>query len=87
MSLDEVTLRAYVDGELDPGAAQQVEAALAASEELQQQVQLMRASRLPYQVAFAAQRLPEMPQELRQRVESCIALSDDSSRELPPQRQ
>jgi anti-sigma factor RsiW len=86
MSVDETTLRAWVDGELEPELARHLEAMVAASEELQQQVRLLRASQLPYQAAFDAQPMPEVPAELRRRVEAWIALSDESHRPLPVQR-
>lgn len=86
MNMDEATLRAYVDGELAAADAAEVEAALAGSAELQDQVRLLRASRLPFKAAFDAQRLPEMPSELRHRVESWILLSEESHRDLPVRR-
>lgn len=86
MTVSETTLRAYVDGELDAAGMADVEAALACSEELREQAALMRASRLPYRDAFAAQRLPEMPDELRQRIECWSALADEPDRQLSLQR-
>ncbi|ALK32615.1 anti-sigma factor family protein [Burkholderia plantarii] len=70
MKPDDSTLIAYADGELDAADAARVEQALAESSELRQSVERLRASRLPYRDAFAAQRLPELPDALRLRIEA-----------------
>jgi anti-sigma factor RsiW len=86
VTIDEMTLLAYVDGDLRPSEAEAVEKALATDEELQRQVQALRASRLPYRRAFEAQDLPSMPLELRERVDSWIGLIGKPKTELPANR-
>ncbi|MBI0330659.1 anti-sigma factor [Burkholderia plantarii] len=70
MKPDDSTLIAYADGELHAADAARVEQALAESFELRQSVERLRASRLPYRDAFAAKRLPELPDALRLRIET-----------------
>ena len=86
MTIDEMTLLAYVDGELGPTETVAVEKALAIDEALQRQVQALRASRLPYRRAFEAQHLPSVPFELRERVDSWIALIGKPKSEPPANR-
>jgi anti-sigma factor RsiW len=86
MSVNESTLQAYVDGQLDEAGAAQVEHALALSEDLQRQERSLRAARLPCAAAFAAQKLPEMPPALRLQLESWIALADESGVAFAPGR-
>jgi anti-sigma factor RsiW len=73
MHIDELTLRAYVDGELSLAECGRVEAALAHSSELSAQIESMRASVLPYRAAFDAQVVPAVPFALQQRVASLSA--------------
>jgi len=75
MSLDESTLLAYADGELPAARRAEVEAALAANEELARTVQALLASRLPYQAAFEQQAMPPVPEALRARVHELTAVS------------
>ena len=77
MNLDDSTLIAYVDGELSLADAASFETALAESPDLQRSVELLRASRLGYQSAFAAQKLPSLPTHLLQGIE---AMADDALR-------
>ncbi len=65
MKIDDVLLLSYVDGELPVDQKQQVEEGIRSSAELAERVALLRASRLPYQHAFAHQKLPAMPPRLR----------------------
>lgn len=67
---DESQLIAYADGELSVADAAMVERALAGSPDLRQRVEWLRASRLPYREAFAVQKLPPLPDELRRRIEA-----------------
>jgi anti-sigma factor RsiW len=46
MKIDEVTLRAFVDGELSPTERNRIEAVLSNNPELKQQADAMHASRL-----------------------------------------
>lgn len=75
MVVDEVMLRAFVDGELEPGLRQQVESAVANSPSLQAQVQALRASCLPYRAAFDAQTLPPPPATLVDQVAALVAVA------------
>jgi anti-sigma factor RsiW len=77
MNLDDSTLIAYVDGELDSADAASIEAELADSPDLQTSVDRLRASRLGYQSAFATQKLPPMPASLLQNIE---AMADEARR-------
>ncbi|MFC0400705.1 anti-sigma factor family protein [Paraburkholderia rhizosphaerae] len=64
MKIDDVLLLSYVDGMLPSDQKQQVEEGIGSSAELAERVALLRASRLPYQNAFAHQKLPEVPERL-----------------------
>lgn len=75
MVVDEVMLRAFVDGELEADLRAQVDAAVANSPALQAQVQALRASCLPYQAAYGAQALPPPPAELLAGVADLLAVS------------
>jgi anti-sigma factor RsiW len=68
MNIDETTLRAYVDGELDAHHRGAVQAALHGSAQLQADLGLFLSSSLPYQKAFDAQALPEVPHRLWRQV-------------------
>jgi anti-sigma factor RsiW len=76
MTIDEVTLRAYVDSELSAAERQSVEVALAHSPELRLQLAAMKASCLPYQAAFDAQVMPEMPEALKKQLMSMSAVAN-----------
>lgn len=82
MTISETKLLAYVDGELSPADIAEIDRLLETNEELRLQELALRASCLPYQEAFSSQRLPDVPAELRERVQSLIS-SDDRS-ELAP---
>jgi len=86
MNIDEVVLRAYVDGELPAAQARMVESALGVSEDLREQETALRRSQLPYQTAFAAQKLPEVPADLERRLLSWIEMSRESPAEVPVRR-
>ncbi|MGN4189331.1 anti-sigma factor family protein [Burkholderia gladioli] len=79
MKPDDSTLIAYADGELDAAGVASVEQALAESSELRESVARLRASRLPYQDAFAAQKLPPLPDALRLRVEAMASAAQAQS--------
>jgi anti-sigma factor RsiW len=64
MKIDDILLLSYVDGMLPADQKQQVEEGIGSSAELAERVALLRASRLPYQHAFAHQQLPEVPERL-----------------------
>ncbi|GAB7525193.1 anti-sigma factor [Paraburkholderia sp. 2C] len=75
MKIDDILLLSYVDGVLPADQKQQVEEGIGSSAELAERVALLRASRLPYQHAFAHQKLPEVPERLVELV-SRIARGD-----------
>jgi anti-sigma factor RsiW len=81
MSLDEVTLLAYVDGELPAHRRSEVEAAIAANAELARTVSAMQVSRLPYHSAYGQQPVPAVPAGLRAQVEELASVAL-ASREL-----
>jgi anti-sigma factor RsiW len=61
MKVDDITLMAYVDGELDIEERREIERELDDSPDLAERIELFRASSLPYQDAFAQQKLPPVP--------------------------
>ena len=73
MQIDEVTLRAFVDGELSPAERSRVEAVLSNHAELKREADAMYASRVPYRAAFDAQLLPPMPAALQQHLANLSA--------------
>ena len=72
MNIDDILLMSYVDDDVPPEQRAQVEAALAASPEVGTRVAALRASRLPYQAAFARQAIPPVPEALARRLEELI---------------
>ena len=70
MKADDLTLMAYVDGELAPEESRKLEEHIRASSEAAELVALLRASRLDYKQAFAAQNLPPVPDSLTQKIEA-----------------
>jgi anti-sigma factor RsiW len=79
MNIDEITLRAYVDGELTPAERERVAAAIANNASLEGQVAAMQASVLPYRAAFDAQPMPAMPEALQRQLASLSAVAATSS--------
>jgi anti-sigma factor RsiW len=70
MRPDDRQLIAYVDGELGPSETASIEKELAVSPDLQESVELLRASQLPYREAFATQKLPPLPAELQRQIDA-----------------
>lgn len=68
MKTDDILLLAYVDDELAPPERDAVEREIGASSDLAERVAHLQASRLPYQSAFAAQKLPPVPDSLKQKI-------------------
>lgn len=64
MTMDDILLMAYVDGELTPREREDVEQSISVSPEIAQRVALFAASALNYQHAFAYQKLPAVPERL-----------------------
>ncbi|AKM29903.1 hypothetical protein AB870_06940 [Pandoraea faecigallinarum] len=64
MNEDDIRLLAYADGTLPAAQRAEVEAAIAASPELTDALESLRASRLPYRETFAAQVMPPVPERL-----------------------
>ncbi len=86
MTIDETTLRAFVDGELDTQQRERVETALAHNAELRAKVAALRASCLPYRSAYDAVAMPTMPTALEQRVASLISVANTPSSASPMNR-
>ncbi|CDY79176.1 putative transmembrane anti-sigma factor [Caballeronia glathei] len=72
MNIDDTLLMAYVDNALSPDERQCVEKKLDGSAEAASHVALLRASRLPYQQAFAHQKLPPVPENLKRKIEQMV---------------
>jgi len=70
MKTDDLILMAYVDGELSAQQSREVEEHIRASAEAAELVALLQASRLDYKQAFAAQKLPPVPDSLTQKIEA-----------------
>lgn len=69
MKMDDLHLMAYVDGELSPHDRHEVEREMSRSVEVSDRVALLKASQLPYQEAFAHQKLPPVPESLTRKIE------------------
>jgi len=67
--IDDTLLMAYVDGELPPQDCRQIESRIAASPELAERVAVFAASRQPFREAFAQQKLPPVPDSLKNTIE------------------
>jgi anti-sigma factor RsiW len=80
MTMDDILLLAYVDDELAPEERLKVEKAIGTSADIAEQVALLEASKLPYRQAYARQKLPPVPDSLKQKV---AALTQAYS--LPPE--
>ncbi|CAB3775774.1 hypothetical protein LMG28614_00082 [Paraburkholderia ultramafica] len=85
MKPDDSQLIAYADGELSASEAASVKEALAESPDLRESVELLRASRLPYREAFATQKLPPLPDELRRRIEAMASTASQRADHLAAQ--
>lgn len=81
MKIDDVTLLAYVDGELSAEECAQVETAIRESAGIASRVSMLRSSQLPYAEAFGQQALPPLPEYLSRSVDGLIRqhLSDKSA--------
>jgi anti-sigma factor RsiW len=88
MIIDEVILRAYVDGELSPEERGRVEAAVSNNADLRKQVEALQASCLPYRAAFDALPSPSIPEALTQKIAalSAVAQSGSTSMSTRPRR-
>lgn len=80
MKVDDTVLMAYVDDELSPQERQQIEDELRVHAELADKVVLFQASRLPYREAFAAQKLPPVPESLVKRVDDLIRAHTEAAK-------
>lgn len=72
MNEDDIRLLAYVDNELPAEQRAEVEIAIAASPDLADAVESLRASRLPYRETFAAQAMPALPGRLVANVDALL---------------
>lgn len=69
MTMDDILLMAYIDGELTPREREDVEKTISVSPEIAERVALFAASALRYQHAFAHQKLPPVPERLALEIE------------------
>ncbi|PCE22857.1 hypothetical protein BWP39_24555 [Paraburkholderia acidicola] len=72
MTIDETLLLAYVDGELSGTQRAEVETLVAGSDEAAEFVRMLRASQFDYRAAFAAQKLPPVPESLTQNIDALV---------------
>lgn len=79
MKTDDILLLAYVDDELAPFERETVEREIGASPELAERVAHLQASRLPYRQAFAAQKLPPVPDSLKRKIAELAAVSANAA--------
>ncbi|VVE66566.1 putative transmembrane anti-sigma factor [Pandoraea captiosa] len=85
MNEDDIRLLAYVDGTLPAAQRAEVEAAIAASPELADVLESLRASRLPYRETFAAQVLPPVPERLTASLDALLrAHAQREVSQVPP---
>lgn len=83
MNMDPVLLMAYVDGELTPEQMRAVDAEMARSPQVGSYVADLMASKLPYQLAFAEQKLPPVPASLSASVAALAHAHAASPRPAP----
>jgi anti-sigma factor RsiW len=69
MKADDILLMEYVDGTLPPQEREEIEREIGASAEVAERVAHLEASRLPFKEAFATQKLPPVPDSLKQKIE------------------
>jgi len=86
MIVDDNLLLAYVNDALPPEQRDALEAILAEAPALRDKVNAMQVSRLPYQAAFAAQALPEMPAHLHNQIMDMIRISEAAPAAQPASR-
>lgn len=72
MDTDVVLLMAYVDGELSPEQTREIDAEVARSPQAAALVADLMASKLPYQQAFARQKLPPVPAGLSASIDAMV---------------
>lgn len=77
MKIDEMTVLQYIDNDLSKDDRRVFEALLENDEALQEQVQIMKSSELPYQAAFSSEMLAEMPASIEAHLEQADALIND----------
>jgi anti-sigma-K factor RskA len=83
MTIDEITLLAYVDQQLSAAERERVEAALAHDEQLRDHMRALQASRLPYAGAFehvdVTAQLPPLRPEIAARLAQLTRAAESSS--------
>ncbi|MBN3759808.1 anti-sigma factor [Burkholderia sp. Ac-20365] len=84
MKVDDITLMAYVDGELDIEERREIERELDESPELAERIELFRASSLPYDAAFAQQKLPPVPESLTRKIAELARTHASATSTVPP---
>ncbi|KAF1029941.1 MAG: hypothetical protein GAK37_01548 [Pseudomonas sp.] len=87
MVADDALLMAYVDGELSPQQNLELERLIDASPDLAERVSRLMASCLPYEEAFARQKLPPVPESLKLNIAALAAQhSADAVKAPAPQK-
>ncbi|WP_109477438.1 anti-sigma factor [Paraburkholderia sp. C35] len=84
MKVDDIMLMAYVDGELDIEERREIERELDESPELAERIELFRASSLPYDAAFAQQKLPPVPESLTRKIAELARTHASATSTVPP---
>ena len=84
MKVDDITLMAYVDGELDIEERREIERELDDSPDLAERIELFRASSLPYHDAFAQQKLPPVPESLTRKIAELSRTHASANSPVPP---
>jgi anti-sigma factor RsiW len=82
MKIDETTLLAYLDGQLSPEDVRQVDQAINQDDHLKTTLQALRASALPYQQAYSAQKLPALPQALAAQLDQAVINAQQTQEDL-----
>jgi len=80
MSIEIEELRAWIDGELGEQQAKNVAKVVENDTQLQQYVEQLRASQLPYKEAFELTNASDVPDELAEKIDSLLAASNATSR-------
>ncbi len=68
MKVSEIEILEYIDQKLDSESSAKLEKLLGDNEELREMVKTMEASKLPYEAAFSAQGVPNIPEQLYSRL-------------------
>ncbi len=79
MKIDEIQILNYVEHKLDAPTRAAFEKIMENDAELQKQVRAIKASQLPYDAAFAAEKIPDVPERLQEQLEQLSSVSFGTS--------